>query len=149
MRGVRPLTATRLDQAEIAQALQQGIKQLLFGLSFNQAGSEFTQHRMIKTGVSQREPQSVLPIDPSAHGIGSLTIRQAFHVLQDRRQGEHRRGCRGLANLGEQSGKLAVLIDRAERVGNVEAERPFGKGSTRDAASFFRRRGRVFRMERH
>jgi hypothetical protein len=82
MRGVRPLTATRLDQ--IAQALQQGIKQLLFGLSFHQAGSEFTQHRMIKTGVSQREPQSVLPIDPSAHGIGSLTIGQAFHVLQAR-----------------------------------------------------------------
>jgi hypothetical protein len=69
--------------------------------------------------------------------------------LQDGGQGERRRGCRGLAEPGEQAGKLAVLVDRAERISNVEAEGSFGKGGTGDAAGLFRPRGRVFRMERH
>ena len=64
-------------------------------------------------------------------------------------QGEHRRSRRGLAELREQAGKLAVPVDRAERVGNIEAESPLGESGAGDALGLFRWRGRVFRMERH
>ena len=104
---------------------------------------------MVEAGVGQGQAQGVLPVDPAPHGIGGLTVGQALQVLQDGGQGEHRRGRRGLAELGEQAGKLAVLVDRAERVGNVEAEGSLGESGAGDAAGLFRRRGRVFRMERH
>jgi len=47
---------------------------------------------MVKAGVGQGQAQEILPIDACPHGISGLTIGQAFHVLQDRRKGEHRRG---------------------------------------------------------
>jgi hypothetical protein len=47
------LTPTWLDQAEVAQAVQQGIEHLLLGLALDQAGAELAQHGMVETGVGQ------------------------------------------------------------------------------------------------
>jgi hypothetical protein len=46
--------------------------------------------------------------------------------------------------LRKQAGKLAVLVDRTECVGDIVAEGPLGKSSAGDAAGLFKTAGSGF-----
>jgi hypothetical protein len=88
VRRVGALATFGLHQAPVAQALQESVEQLSFGATFDQARAELTEDRVVEAGIDQRQTQCVFPVDPSAYGIRSLSIGQALHELQHRRQSE-------------------------------------------------------------
>ena len=104
---------------------------------------------MVETRIAEGEPERVFPVNPAAHGLGRLAVGQVLGELQNHRQREPARRLRGSPAAGEQGCELAVLVDRAERVGDAQAERAFGKGGARDAAGLLGHRGRGLRAQRH
>src|SRR5512146_269950 len=60
------------------QMPQHLLKKLLLDTSPNQPLSNFTQHPVMKSGVSQFQTQQVLPVDPGAHRIRCLPVRYPF-----------------------------------------------------------------------
>jgi hypothetical protein len=64
--------------------------------------------------------------------------------LQHRRQGEPRWCFGGLATQGEQLLELTVLVDRAERVGDVQTKSAVGEGGKSHTAGLFWHGRRLF-----
>jgi hypothetical protein len=58
------------------EALQHRVQQQVLSPARDKAGAELRQHAEVEPGVGQLQPQGILPIDPAAHGISSLTIAE-------------------------------------------------------------------------
>jgi hypothetical protein len=54
--------------------VQDGIEQALFGGPHDQTGANLASDRTVETKVSELSTEGILPSDPTAHGLGSLTI---------------------------------------------------------------------------
>jgi hypothetical protein len=61
---------------------------LLFHLIRNQPIAKLAQNRKVKPWILQRQSQLELPIDPAAHRIRRLPVRQIFRKLQNGNQYE-------------------------------------------------------------
>jgi hypothetical protein len=72
---------------------------------------------VVEAGVYEFQAERVLPVDPAANGVGSLSVGQPLGELQHRDQGQPPRGEGRLAARREQRGKFLVLVDRTEPVG--------------------------------
>ncbi len=92
----------------------------VIGLARHQAGAKLAQHGVIETRIGQRQTQEVFPVDPATHRVGSLPVRQPFHALQDRRQGEAHGRLRWLAARGEERGEIPIGEEAPARI--VQAE---------------------------
>ena len=103
-------------------------------MAVDQAGAELAEHGVIEAGIGQFQAQGVLPVEAAADGVGGLAIGQALDVLEDGGQGEPcGRGGR-LAAGGEQLGELIIAEERAEFIGDAEAEGSLGEGGVGHAS---------------
>ncbi len=131
MGRIRTRPATGFEQPRLPPALQEGLKQQLLGAPGHQAAAKLTQHRGIKARVLQGQGQQVFPVQPAAHRVGRLHIRQPFGKLQHRhhRQPPGRFG--RLAAPGKQPRKLLIPKQCAKFVAQPQVSVPFGKGRPR------------------
>jgi hypothetical protein len=106
----------RFDQPFLRQGGQQQIQGLFFQAVLGHPGAELAQHGVIETWITQLQPEQVLPVDTSTHGIRRLTIGQSFHELEDGDQSQSPRGFRWLPASGEKAGEAHVIIDAAELI---------------------------------
>jgi hypothetical protein len=125
---------------------RKSVEQLSFGATFDQARAELTEDRVVEAGIDQRQTQCVFPVDPSAYGIRSLSIGQALHELQHRRQSEPPWRFGVLATAGEQGRELVVGVDRTKFVGDLQTERAFRERGTSHSIGLFRYGRRLLRM---
>jgi hypothetical protein len=137
MSRVGALSSPWADQAEFPASVQERVEELLFGLTEDQAGAELAEHGVVEAGIGQFQTEGVLPVDAITDGVGGLAVGEAFNVLEDRSHGEPSGGADGLSAGGEQRGELVVAVERSEFLGDAEAERAFGEGSTGDALGQF------------
>jgi hypothetical protein len=74
MRGVGPLASAGFEPLAFAADVQDGIEQALFGGPYDQTGAKLASNRAVEAGVSEFSTEGILPIDPTAHGLGRLAI---------------------------------------------------------------------------
>ena len=90
--------------------------------------AKLTEDGGIKARIGAFQGQGILPVDAPADGGGGLPIRQAFDELENQHQGQACGGFRGLPGWRKEGGKLAILLERAQCIAELEAQRAFGKG---------------------
>src|SRR3954454_15900382 len=108
MRGIRPLSATRCQPFSVPAFLEQSMKDLFLSPARHQTGTELTEHRAVETSVSQFQTEQILPVDPAADGIGSLTVREVFSILQQAHQQQPPGSLGRLPTGGKQEGKVLI-----------------------------------------
>jgi hypothetical protein len=74
MRGVGPLASAGFEPLAFAAAVQDGTEPALFGGSHDQTGAKLAENRAVEAWVSELSTEGILPIDPTAHGLGRLAI---------------------------------------------------------------------------
>jgi hypothetical protein len=72
MRGVGALASTGFEPLAFATAVQDGIKQTLFGGPHDHTGTKRASDRTVEAGVSELSTEGIRPINPTAHGLGRL-----------------------------------------------------------------------------
>ena len=80
--AVGALLAPGLDQAARLEALEHGVQQQVLCPSRDKAGAELGEYAEVKAGVGQLEPERVFPVDPGAHGVGSLAVTEVLEELE-------------------------------------------------------------------
>jgi hypothetical protein len=102
-------------------------------IAVDQAGSEFTEDRVIKAGVGQFQAQRVFPVDAGQDGMNSLTVGEVLEKLEDgnQRQFPGRNG--GLAGGGEKRCEILIGVDRAELITQSGDGVAFGQDGTDDS----------------
>ena len=101
VRRIGPLPPARPDEALLAQRGEQGLEEPGLHPVLDQARAELAQDRGIEAGVLQGQAERVLPVDPGAHRVGRLAIRQSSGELEERDQGQPRRAGAGWPSCGE------------------------------------------------
>jgi hypothetical protein len=79
--------------------------------------------------MSQLQCQRILPVHASPHRIHGLPVGEALGKLQQGGQRQSGGSGGGLAAWREQSGKLLILEQGAERIRTCKARQPFGKAA--------------------
>jgi len=91
------------------------------GLTCGEAAAELAEDRGVEARVVDVQPQHVLPVEPRAHRVGGLPVREPLRELQDRRQREPPGRERGLAAAPEErregiiGEKLPELVRSAQK----------------------------------
>src|SRR4051812_11681269 len=137
MSRVGALPAPLADQSEFPASFQEGVQELLFGLTVDQATAELAEHGVVEAGIGQLQGEGVLPVDATADGVGGLAVGEALDVLEDGGGGEPCGEGGGLSAGGKQLGELLVAVERTEFIGDAEAKRAFGEGGVGDALGLF------------
>jgi hypothetical protein len=77
---------------------------------------EFAQDAEVEPGIRQLEPESILPVDPSTHGISGLAVAEMLKELQrcDQRQSPWRQ--RRLTAGWIEAAEILVGVKGAELV---------------------------------
>jgi hypothetical protein len=88
MRAVGALLAARFDQPASLEALEHGVQQQMLRLAGDKAGPELGERAEVEPGISQFEPQRILPVDPGAHSVGGLPVAEVLEKLEDRDQSQ-------------------------------------------------------------
>src|SRR5260370_34484630 len=76
MRGVGSLFASPFDPASLPKLRNEQIEETTFSSMSQQATAKFTQDREVKARIGQVQAESILDIDPRAHRISGLSVRQ-------------------------------------------------------------------------
>ena len=63
-------------------------QEAFFSGAGNHAGAKFAQNGKVKAGVRQFEPQSILPVNASANGIGCLVVGEVLAKLHEGDEGQ-------------------------------------------------------------
>jgi hypothetical protein len=66
---------------------------------------------VVKSHIGQFQTQSILPVQSTAHRIGSLTIGQILPELEDGDQRQAPRSIGWLSAIWKQIGKQLILVD--------------------------------------
>jgi hypothetical protein len=53
----------------------------VFRLALDEACAELAQNRGVKARIGQFQGEYIFPVDAAAHGVGGLTIGEAFSKL--------------------------------------------------------------------
>src|SRR4051794_25006310 len=130
--GVGALPAARLEQAELAAALEQLAEETLLGAALEQPGAELAQDRGVEAGVGQLQPERVLPVDPGAHGFRGPPVGQVLAELQQGGQGQPPRRQPGLAALREEVDEVGVGEDGSQLVTKLEERVALAEGGPGD-----------------
>ena len=139
MGRVGALGAARLDQALITQEGEQGVAEEPFSLARDQPSPERAQDRGSKARILKRECEGLFPVQARPNGVGSLAVGATFAELQHAGEREAEGGLSRLTDLGEERGKVLVVVDHAEVVADEHVGIvAFGEGSAGDARGFFR-----------
>jgi len=135
---VDALCAALFQQAVRPKTLQQIIQQALCLSTRQQPASELAQDREIKARIFKLQSQQILPINPAAHSIRRLVVRQAFSELQDTDHRQMSRRLRRLTALWKQISEERVRINGFQFIPQRQLRVAFGKGSPSYACSVFR-----------
>ena len=95
-------------------------------------GAELAQDGGVEARVGELQRQGEFPVDPAAHGIGGLGIRETLGELHHGDEGELGWGVGGLTGRGKELGKLGIGVNRAERLAHAHVGIALGKGGTRN-----------------
>ena len=109
-----------LHQTTLAESLQHAVEQELLGGTSNQSAPELREDGEVEPGVRQLQGERVLPVDPSAHGVGGLAIGEILQELHDCDQRQPPRGQPRLTAHGEELGKVGVLIQDSKFIPKAE-----------------------------
>ena len=123
MGGIGAHRAARADQPVGGQPFQQRVQHHLIQPAGGDAGPEFTQDRMVETGVGQVQAQRVFPVDAGADMLGGLTVRQILRLLEDRHQGKPGRRPARLAARPVAARELLIRQPLAELVAHQHRQR--------------------------
>ena len=110
------------------------VKEPFFGLTGHQPLSKFREDATVKPGVGQLQTQQILPVNPTAHGIGRLAVGEIFGELQQR---HHRQlpGCLGrLPAWRKQVGKEGVVLQGAQGIAQLQVAIAAWESRLRDLA---------------
>src|SRR5664280_506838 len=121
--GIGAHRAARADQPVGGQPFQQRVQHHLIQPAGGDAGPEFTQDRMVETGVGQVQAQRVFPVDAGADMLGGLTVRQILRLLEDRHQGKPGRRPARLAARPVAARELLIRQPLAELVAHQHRQR--------------------------
>jgi hypothetical protein len=81
MGGIGALGSPCFEEVAFFQSPQQRLQEQVISSPLYETRAELAQDRGIKPGISQLQGQRIFPIDPPAHGIRGLAVRQAFGKL--------------------------------------------------------------------
>jgi hypothetical protein len=140
MGGIRALSPSSLEQMMRRSDFQDRVQQQHLGRSRDQTRAELAQHRTVEAGVSKRQAEQILPIDPAAHRISRLSVRQLFCELQQGHQGQAPWRLGRLTFGWEKTGKAAVVEDRAELVAQAQQQIAVRKRQPRNMSRLVRYR---------
>jgi hypothetical protein len=82
MRGIGALGPPCFEPATGFTCLKEGIEQPLGTVMGQQALTKIMQSGAVEARIRQLEAQGILPIDTTAHGIGSLTLGEPFDIFE-------------------------------------------------------------------
>ena len=114
MRAVGALLAARLDQTAGLEPLEHGVQQQMLRLAGDKAGPELGEHAEVEPGISQLEPQRVLPVDPGPDSVGGLPIAEVLEELEDRDQSQPPRRKGGLPPARVEPSEVLILVEDAK-----------------------------------
>src|SRR5829696_9136494 len=114
MRAVGALLAARLNQPAGLEALEHGVQQQVLRLAGDKAGPELSEHAKVEPGISQLEPQGVLPVDPRTDCVGGLPITEVLEELKDRDQSQAPRCKGGLTPDRVEPSEVLILVEDAK-----------------------------------
>ncbi len=147
--GVRALRAACFQQLPGAKQFQQRFEQQQLGRAGHQAGAKLAEHAVIEARVGQLQPQQILPVEATAHGVGGLAVREMLGKLQQDDSGQPPGSFGGLPPLGIQGGKRFILEEGGELIAQGEIRVAFGKGGAGDARGLHRHGLERFGTQRH
>ena len=79
--------STPFEPATFLAQIYYRLQEAFFGSESYQPRPKLTLDCVIKSRIGQLQAEGILPVQPTAHGIGSLPIRQIFHKLENGDQG--------------------------------------------------------------
>ncbi len=82
VRRVSPLPSSRTNEVAGAGDLDDGVEEQVLGPARDEARPELAEDGGVEASVDERQGEHVLPVDPTAHGIGRLPVGEAFGELK-------------------------------------------------------------------
>ena len=147
--AVGALAAARLDQAACLEMHEHPVEQQILGMASQQAPPELGEHAEVKAGVVKLEPQSVLPVDARAHGVGGLPVAHVLEKLQHRDECQSP-GCqRRLPATWIQSSEILVAVQIGELVAQPRDHRAARKSGMSHTHRLARNRADRARTQAH
>jgi hypothetical protein len=110
---------------------------------------ELAQRREVEAGIVQLQAQRVLPVDPRVHRLDGLPVGQVLRELQQRDQGQLRRGEGRLAEHGEERREVLIGVEPPQLVVHPEVGLPLREGRPRDPRRVLRHDIHCLRLPRH
>ena len=147
MRGVGARASAGVEPRACATAVQAGIESALCGGPQDHTGPTRAEDRTVEAGGRARSTQGLRPIDPTTHGLGSLTIGDIFDGWH---HGDQRQPPRGFARLSacrEQGGTRVIGDARAQLITPHAGHVPMGHSSPGDTCRLLGDRWDRWRME--
>jgi transposase InsO family protein len=83
-------------------------------LAGDKAGPEFGEHAEVEPGISQLEPQGVLPVDPGPDSVSGLPVAEVLEELEDRDQSQPPRCKGGLPPARVEPSEVLILVEDAK-----------------------------------
>src|SRR5215213_1523283 len=114
MRAVGALLAARFDQTASLELLEHGVQQQMLCLAGDKAGPELGEHAEVEPGISQLEPQGVLPVDPGPDSVSGLPVAEVLEELEDRDQSQPPRRKGGLPSARVEPSEVLILVEDAK-----------------------------------
>jgi len=132
VRRVGALPAPPLEQLPRARPHQHRLEEQPRRRAGGETTAELAQDRGVETRVVDVQPQHVFPVEPRAHRVGGLPIREPFRELEDGRQREPPGSGGWLAAAREERGERAIGEHLTERIGRGQGGMTFREGRARD-----------------
>jgi len=74
VRGIRSLAPCCLQQLFLLEKLQHPVHEPILSTAAKEPSSKLGEHREVEARVLKLQAQRVLPVKPSAHGVGRLPV---------------------------------------------------------------------------
>jgi hypothetical protein len=147
--GIGPLPHPRPHQAQLTQPGQQRLQQHRLHPAGHQPGPELAQHAEVEPLIAQLQAQAVLPVQPPAHRISGLPVRQVRGELQNRHHRQLRRGDPRRSPHPVRPAERLVRAPRAQPVTGPHRQRPLPERPPGDPGSTGRHLRPRTRLHRH
>ena len=145
--GVGPLAAPLAEEAPVAAGVEDAVEQHLLGAAVDEPRPELAEHARVEARVVEREAEEVLPVDPSADGVGGPAVGEVLSELEHGHQREPPGRVGGLPEVGVERGEVVVGEHGAELVAEGEKRRSFREGGAGDPRRVGRDRAGRLRLE--
>jgi hypothetical protein len=136
-----------VPEAALFEAGEHGFEQQILRVASNEPCAKLREHREIKASIFSLQAKRVLPIQTSAHGMGSLPIGSPFSKLQNGDQSQSPWSQCWLTIFGEQSSEHFVLKERSKLIAHLHKGTAFWENGLGKAYGFLGDWAKRFRFE--